>query len=80
MIFLFREPGAGLSRHASYIRKIYEAQSIYKDKGKSWGNYQFNDLMVFNDFKGSEYQLRQRLKLPDCFPYVIGSRGVFKNY
>ena len=80
MIYLFRVPGAGLSRHASDIRKIYEGQSFYKDKGKWWGNYQINDLVVFNDFKGSDYQLPQRLQLLDCFPYVMESRGVYKIY
>ena len=35
----------------------YKSQSFYKDKGKCWGNYQINDLVVFNDFKGSDYQL-----------------------
>ena len=34
MICLFRVPGAGLSRYASDIRKIYEDQSFYKDNGK----------------------------------------------
>ena len=58
----------------------YKSQSFYKDKGKCWGNYQINDLVVFNDFKGSDYQLPQRLKLPDCFPYVIESRGVYEIY
>ena len=72
MICLFRVLGVGLSRHASDIRKIYEGQSI----GKWWGNYQINDLVVFTDFNGSDYQLPQRLKLLDCFPYVIESRGV----
>ena len=67
MIYLFRGPGAGLSRHASDIRKIYEGQSFYKDKGKWWGNCQINDLVVFNDFKGSDYQLPHRLKLLHCF-------------
>ena len=80
MICLLRVPGAGLSRNASDIRKIYEGQSFYKDKGKWWGNYQINDLVVFNDFKGSAYQLPQRLKLLDCFPYVIEPRGVYEIY
>ena len=77
IICLLRVPGAGLSRHASDIRKVYESQSFYKDKGKWWGNYQINDLVVFNDFKGSDYQLPHRLKLLDWFPYVIESRGVY---
>ena len=34
MSCLFRVPGAGLSRYASDIRKIYEDQSFYKDNGK----------------------------------------------
>ena len=80
MICLFRFPGPGLSRHASDMRKIYKGQSIYKDKGKWWGNYQINDLVVFNDFKGSDYQLPQHLKLLDCFPYVMESRGVYEIY
>ena len=80
MICFFRVPGAGLSRHDSDIRKIYEGQSIYKDKGKWWGNYQVNNLVVFNDFKGSVYQQPQRLKLLDCFPYVMESRGVYELY
>ena len=75
MICLFR-----VSRHASDIRKIFEGQSIYKDKGKWWGNYQINDLVVFNDFKGSDYQMSQRLKLLDYFPYVMASRGVYEIY
>ena len=79
MICLFRVPGAGLSRNASDIRKIYENQSFYKDNGKWWSNYQINDLVAFNDFKGSDYQLSQRLKL-DCFPYVIESSGVYEIY
>ena len=63
VICLFRVPGAGLRRHASDIRKIYEGQSFYKDKGKWWRNYQVNDLVVFNDFNGSNCQLPHRLKL-----------------
>ena len=80
MICLFRAPGAGLSRHASDIRKICESQSFYKDNSKWWGNYQIKDLVVFSDFKGSDYQLPQRLKLLDCFPYGIQSRGVYEIY
>ena len=78
MICFFRVPGAGLSRHASDIRKIYEGQSFYKGNGKWWGNYQINDLVVFNDFKVCDYQLPQRLRLLDCFPYVIESKGYMK--
>ena len=80
MICFFRVPGAGLSRHDSDIRKIYEGQSIYKGNGKWGDNYQINDLVVFNDFKGSDYQLPQRLKLLDCFPYVMESREVYEIY
>ena len=80
MIYPLRIPGAGLSRHASDIRKVYEGQSFYKDKGKWWANYQINGLVVFKDFKGSDYQLPQRLKLLDFFPYVIESRGVYEIY
>ena len=64
----------------SDIRKIYEGQSFYKDKGKWWGKYQVNDLAVFNDIKGPDYQLPQRLKFLDCFPYVIESRGIYEIY
>ena len=80
MICLYRVPGARLSRHAGDIRKIYKGQSLYKDKGKWWGNYQINDLVVFNDFKGSDYQLPQRLKLLDCFPYVTESKRLYEIY
>ena len=80
MICLFRVAGAGISEHARGIRKIYESQSFDKDKGKWWGNYQINDAVVLNDFKGSDYQLSQRLKLLDCFPYVIELRGVSETY
>ena len=56
-VLLFRVPGVRLSRHASDTRKIYEGQSFYKDKGKWWGNYQINDLVLCNVFIRSEYQL-----------------------
>ena len=78
MICLFRVPGAELSEHASDIRKIYEGH--YKGKRKLLGNYQINDLVVFNNFKGSDYQLPQYLQLLNCFPYVIESRGLFGIY
>ena len=61
MICLFSVPGAAVSRHASDIREIYKGQSFYKDKGKWWGNYQINDLVVFNNFKVSDYHLPQGL-------------------
>ena len=77
MICLFRVPGAGLSRYASDIRKIYKGQSFYKGKGNWWDNYQMNDPVVFNDFKVSDYQLPHRLKFLDCFCYVTESRGVY---
>ena len=79
MICLVSVPGAGLSRHNNYIRKIC-GQSFYKNKGKWWANYQINDLVIFNNFKESEYQRPQRLKLLDCFPYVIESKGVHELY
>ena len=63
MISLFRVADSGLSRHDSDIREIKEGHSFYKDKGKWWANYQINDLVLFNDFKGSDYQLPQRLNL-----------------
>ena len=56
-------------------RKIYEGLSFYKDKSKWWGSYQINDLVVFNDFKGSDYHLPERLKLLDCLNYVTESRA-----
>ena len=34
IIWIFRVPGSGVSRHANDIRKIYEGQSFYKGKGK----------------------------------------------
>ena len=78
MISLFRVPDPGLSRHDSDIREIKEGQSFYKDKGKWWANYEINDLVVFNDFKGSDYQLPQRLNLLDCFPYLRDQKGYMK--
>ena len=42
------------------------------------GQLPIDDLVVFNYFKGSVYQLPQRLKLLDCFPYVIESRAHMK--
>ena len=62
------------------LGKYNKGQSLYKDKGKWWGNYQINDLVVFNDFKGSDYQLPQRLKVLDCFPYVIESKRLYEIY
>ena len=44
------------------------------------GQQQINDLVVFKDFKGSDYQLPQRLKLLDCFPYVIESKRLYEVY
>ena len=44
------------------------------------GQQQINDLVVFEDFKGSDYQLPQRLKLLDCFPYVIESKRLHEVY
>ena len=44
------------------------------------GQQQINDLVVFKDFKGSDYQLPQHLKLLDCLPYVIESEGVYEIY
>ena len=41
------------------------------------GQYQINDLVVFNDFKVSDYQLPQCLH---CFPYVMESKGVYEIY
>ena len=41
---------------------------------------QIDDLVAFNDFKGFDYQLPQRLKLLDCFPYVMESREVYEIY
>ena len=55
---------------------LKEGQSFYKDKCNWWANYQINDLVVFNNFKESDYQVPHRLKLLDCFRYVIESRGV----
>ena len=80
MISLFRVPDSGLSRHDSDIREIKEGHSFYKDKGKWWANYQINDLVVFDNIKGSDFQLPQCLKLLDCFIYVIESRGVYEIY
>ena len=71
MISLFRVPSAGLSRHASDIRKICEAQPFYKDNCKWWANCQINDLVVFNHFERSDYQLPQHLKLLVSSPYVM---------
>ena len=52
----------------------------YTKVDKWWDNCQINDLVAFNAFKGSDYKLSQRLKLLDCFPYVIESRGVYETY
>ena len=57
---------------------LKEGQSFYKDKCNWWANYQINDLVVFNNFKESDYQVPHRLKLLDCFRYVIESRGYVK--
>ena len=58
----------------------YTEVSHFIKTGKWWGIHQINDLVVFNGFKGSDYQVLQRLKLLDCFPYVIESRGVYNIY
>ena len=52
MTCLFRVPGAGISRHASDIRKIYQGQSFYKDKGKWRLNYQINEMRSSTTLKG----------------------------
>ena len=62
------------------LGKYTKVSRFIKTKGKWWGNYQINDLVVFNNFKGSNYQLPHRLKLLDCFPYVIDSREVYEIY
>ena len=80
MVCLFRVPGTGISRHANDITKIHEGQSFYKGKGKWWGNYQINHVVVVNDFKKSDHQLSQRLKFLECNPYVIESRGLYEIY
>ena len=66
--------------NATYIRKIYEGQSLYKNTCKWWGNYEINDPVVFNDFKGFDYQLPQSLKVLNCYPYVIKSKGIYEIY
>ena len=80
MICLFRVPGVKISRHASGIRKKYYRQSFYKGKGKWWSNYQISDAAIFDDFKGSDYQLSKCLKPLDCYTYVIELRRVCKIY
>ena len=31
MIYLFGVPDFGITKHASFVRKVYEGQSFYKD-------------------------------------------------
>ena len=52
MIYLFGVPDFGITRHASDIRKIYEGQSFYIDRGKCWGNHQLMMLRSGKIFKG----------------------------
>ena len=47
---------------------------------KTQSNYQINDLVVFNEFKGSDYQLLRRLKLLDYFTDVIPRRIKLLDY
>ena len=76
MTCLFRVPVVGISIRASDIRKIYEGHLFHEDKS----NYQISDIIVFNDFKGSDYQLSQLIKLVNCYRYVIELRRVYEVY
>ena len=76
MTCLFRVHGAGISVRASDIRKIWEGHLFHLDKN----NYQISDIIVFNDIKGSDYQVSQLLKLVNCYRYVIELRRAYEFY
>ena len=44
------------------------------------GNHHINDFLVFDNFKESEYQLPQSLKVLKCLLYVIKTKVVYEIY
>ena len=64
IIYLFGIPDVGVSTHATKVSVILLRQG--------WGNYQINDVVIWHNFKGSDYSLPQGLK-------VLESRGGIWN-
>ena len=62
--------GTGKSRWAFEMAKTCESY-YYKTKGKWWDLYENEKCVIWDDFRGSDYEFNELLKLCDRYPYKI---------
>lgn len=54
---------------------VGDGSVYYKSTGKWWDYYQHEDTVIWDDFRGCDYNLSEFLKLLDRYPYKIEYKG-----
>lgn len=77
-MILWGAPGTGKTRH---VYDYHNHEKIYKHDGGSWfDGYQAHDVVLFDDFTGSDFKLTYLLKLCDRYPMRVPIKGDFVQF
>lgn len=75
VVYLYSSnPGTGKSRFAYDVAQACGSY-YYKNSGKWWDLYSQEQVVVWDDFRASEYALGELLKLCDRYPYIVQYKG-----
>lgn len=78
VVVLWGKTGTGKTRS---IFDYHNADQLYMHPGHQWfDGYEGQDVVVFDDYNGSEFQLSYLLKLTDRYPFKVPVKGGYKNW
>ena len=77
VIYLHGHPGVGKLRLSKLTATaiMNGKQPYYKNDGKWWDLYQYEDCVVWDDFRGKSYMFSEMVKLMDMNPYKVECKG-----
>ena len=79
--FFYGKPGCGKSRLALELCKsVKDEIPYYKTKGVWWDMYDYEQCVIWDDFRGDCFEPQELFKLCDRYPYKVQIKGGFLNF
>ena len=76
--FYYGFPGCGKSKLAFDIAmSVKDEIPFYKTKGIWWDQYNFEEVVIWVDYRGDCYEPQELFKLCDRYPYKVQIKGGF---
>lgn len=72
--WLYGDPGSGKS-HAAAVGETIETHYRWPDDGRWWDDYNGQEIVIFDDFRPTQMNFAQMLRLIDRYPMTVPRRG-----